>query len=140
MRAELQIPSDSKINIIISLSGKAQKELIEEVLPYLRTLGKLQEVEITSRQEPPKSSVSLLVKDVHVFIPLEGVVDLEKERARIKSQIEKGSSELKGKEARLKNKDFLGKAPCEVVEKEKARVEELKEQLIRLKRIEDELK
>ena len=140
MRAELQIPLDNKINIIISLSGKARKELMEEVLPYLKTLGKLEQVEIISQQKPSKSSVSLLIKDIHVFIPLEGLVDLEKERTRIKLQIEKGEAELKGKEVRLKNKDFLGKAPVEVVEKEKERVGELKAQLIRLKKIQDELK
>jgi valyl-tRNA synthetase len=140
MRAELQIPLDRQIDIIISSSTKADRDLIEETLPYLKTLAKLDKAEIVSAPKPPKSSVSLLLDDIHIFIPLEGVVDLDKERARIGSQIESMENELKGKEARLKNKEFVNKAPAEVVEKEKSRVSEIKEQLTKLKRIQDELR
>ncbi|MDD4907467.1 MAG: valine--tRNA ligase [Candidatus Omnitrophica bacterium] len=140
MRAELQIPLDKKISIIISSSVKADRELIEGSVPYLKTLARLDEVRVVSAQKPLKSSVSLLVGDIHVFIPLEGVVDLDKERARIKAQIQGMENELKGKEVRLKNKEFVSKAPAEVVEKERSRVDEIKEQIAKLKRIQDEIK
>ncbi len=140
MRAELQIPVDRKIDIIISSGAKADRDLVEQALPYLKTLARLENVQVVAAQKPLKSSVSLLVGDIHVFIPLEGVVDLDKESKRIGAQIESMGKELKGKEARLHNKEFTGKAPAEVVEKEKARVDELKNQLARLRKIQDELK
>ena len=140
MRAELQIPLDRKLDIVIASNAKADRDLIEETLPYLKTLARLENVQVVPTQKPLKSSVSILVSDIHVFISLEGVVDLDKERARIGSQIEGMKNELKGKEARLKNKEFVRKAPADVVEKERSRVEEIKEQMAKLKRIQDELK
>jgi valyl-tRNA synthetase len=63
----------------------------------------------------------VLKNGVRVFLPLEGVVDLEKERARLEKEIQRIQGMLKGTEAKLANENFTGRAPAEVVEKERAK-------------------
>ncbi|MFM7784047.1 MAG: hypothetical protein ACKPE6_05295, partial [Gammaproteobacteria bacterium] len=58
-------------------------------------------------------------------MPLEGLVDLGAERARLDKEQEKLAREIEKLAARLANPGFTGKAPAEVVEKERARLAEL---------------
>ena len=59
--------------------------------------------------------------DLEIFIPLENLIDFDKERARIDKEIEKIRGDLGRVEQKLNNESFIGKAPAEVIEREKAK-------------------
>ena len=61
-----------------------------------------------------------------MYVPLEGVLDLDEERARLAKEIEKIARDIEMSAKKLSNKNFLDKAPKAVVEKDTARFEELK--------------
>jgi valyl-tRNA synthetase len=72
--------------------------------------------------EKPDQAVTAVVSGVEVYLSLKGLVDIEKELARLekeKGNLEKEIARLEGK---LQNQNFLAKAPAEVVAKEKEKL------------------
>jgi len=139
LRQELEIPVQKNIELVVSTNNKENKELIELISPYIKNLARLSTLKIDKEYKHIKSSITAVIKDIHVALPLSGVVDVEKEKIKIEERIEKTQSEISAKKKTLSNKEFLKKAPPEVVDKEKERVKELNDILKRLKIIKDEL-
>jgi len=139
IRAELEIPPEKNINAVISCAQKENKHFVDEVAVHIRRLSRIDDLKITDKFEHLKSSINSVIKDIHITVPLTGIVDLEKEKIKLDERIKKAESEIKGKEKTLSNKEFLKKAPGEVVEKEKNRLNELGGILSRLKVIKDGL-
>jgi valyl-tRNA synthetase len=71
---------------------------------------------------------------------LEGIIDIGKEKAKLESKLTKIESDVKAKEKTLGNKEFIRKAPPEIVEAEKTKLAQLKETFKRIKAVRDELK
>ena len=64
-----------------------------------------------------------------VYLPLSELIDTEKERARLQKELEKTQGEIKRLDGKLSNAGFVAKAPANVVEAEKAKLEKYKETL-----------
>ena len=75
-----------------------------------------------------------LLDSVEVIIPLAGAIDLDKERARLSKEKTKLEKEIGGLERKLSNEGFLAKAPPQVVEENKTRLESAKSKLEELSR------
>ncbi|MCK9604397.1 MAG: valine--tRNA ligase [Candidatus Omnitrophica bacterium] len=139
MRLELDIPLQTEVAVIVSSSNKEIRELIEGLSEQVKNLAKLNSLEIKTKYTHIKSSFTVIMKDMHLTIPLAGLLDVEKEKEKIQARIHQAEGEIKAKEKMLGNKEFLKKAPLEVVEKEKARLLELGDILKRLEAIKNEL-
>ena len=61
------------------------------------------------------------MKDCDVYIPLEGIIDIEVEKKRLDKEVNRIEGLLKGVVKKLSNKNFVEKAPAEIIEKEKAK-------------------
>ena len=140
LRAEVEMPVDKRIDVILATADKKNCDMLNLASPYIKTLARIDNLAIENKPVRLKSTVSALVNNIHIFIPLGGVIDLEKEKAKISQQIKKAELEVETKQNVLKNKEFIKKAPNEVVEREKTRLGELKETLKKLKKISHELK
>ncbi len=79
-----------------------------------------------------KGSVNEVVGNVQIVVPLEGLVDFEKEKTRLEGNVTKLSKELEGLQKRLSNADFVARAAVEVVTESRARAAELEEQIAKL--------
>jgi valyl-tRNA synthetase len=75
---------------------------------------------LTARMEVqrPHHSASAIVQRQEIFVPLKGLIDIEVEKARLEKEITRLESMLKGVEAKLRKREFVEKAPKDVVEKE----------------------
>ena len=124
IRAEFNIPTSSKIDIIIDNN----EELYKQIIPYLNRLAKVNSTKFEKNCNHPKSAYCV-VDDTKITIPLEDLIDLNQEIARQKKKIEKLEAELKSIEGRLNNQKFVSSAPKEVVEKTIARKDELKSEI-----------
>jgi len=135
LRADYKIDPVKKLKVVIS-AGKKEK-LIEENSKVIIGLARLESLEYgrlpAEEAGKPVGSVGFVVGEVEVFVDLSGVVDLEKEKARLKSEIENLEKYLRGLEMKFGNESFVKNAPKEVVEKEKAKMEEAKNKIIKLK-------
>jgi len=82
-----------------------------------------------------KNSATLIIGEIKCVIPLEGKIDIEKEKKRIQGQIEEQKKASTGLSKRLKDKDFLQKAPKDVVEKDNERLESLTLKIQKLEQV-----
>jgi len=66
-----------------------------------------------------------VVRGHEIFLPLEGLIDVETERKRLERELDKVARDFDQSMRKLQNEDFLGKAKKDVVEREKSRLESL---------------
>jgi len=86
------------------------------------------------------AAAKAVVNGVEIFMPLAGVIDFTEEDRRLAREIEKIGKELAQAQRKLANEDFLAKAPEEVVNKEKERLQSWTEKLTKLKTHRDRIK
>ena len=82
---------------------------------------------------PPAASGSAVVGAVEVFVPLEGIIDLEVERGRLEKEVAKFEKLVKSMDGKLANEKFIANAPEDVVKKERERLVEYGDTLERLR-------
>jgi valyl-tRNA synthetase len=133
MRSEMDIPVQMNIKTIISTGNKTKRQLLNSLSSQIRNLSRLSELAVEEKYTQLKSTITTVVGDMHISIPLSGIVDVEKEKAKLDEKIKKTEQEIKLKENTLGNKNFVKKAPEEIVAKEKEKLKELKDILTRLK-------
>jgi valyl-tRNA synthetase len=121
IRGEFNLPPDLKLKVIVNCEDNLFDSIREETEWILR-LGGIEKLE-EGRKVP--NSAFFHLKGIDVYVPLEGIIDLEKEKERMKKEIAEIEGFLKKTEKQLSKKDFLKKAPLEVVEKAKENKERL---------------
>jgi valyl-tRNA synthetase len=81
-----------------------------------------------------------VVNGAEVFLPLEGLVDVDAERARLAREADRLLHDLEASKKKLHNQDFLAKAKPEVVERERQKLQQFEETLEKLKRAQEALR
>jgi len=136
-RAEYNVEQGKKISAVVVAPAGSLKDEIEAELKSLVLLARLDPdgatvVEAGSDEAKAannEDSVQLVVQDgVEIFLPLSGLIDPEKERARLTKQQGKLEVEIQKLAGRLNSKGFVDKAPLAVVDKAKAELAELENQ------------
>jgi valyl-tRNA synthetase len=133
IRAEWHIPENTFIECIFKMKNKSLKKLIEENQNYLKRLARIDNILIDEKFKELSGCASGVVDKIDFYIPLKKVIDIDKEKERIHKQIDSFTTQLKSLKVRLKNKEFLTKAPKEIVEREKEKSNELSQIIKRLK-------
>ena len=101
---------------------------MEDGKDYFKSLASASEVEIQKDKSGiPEDAVSVVIDGVELFIPLDELVDFEKEKERLEKEKKKAISEIKRVEGKLNNPGFMNKAPEKLVEEEKAKKEKFEE-------------
>jgi valyl-tRNA synthetase len=132
IRGEYKIPPRRELEAVIFSSGfKTELAVVEEHGDFIRKMAFVKEVR-TGNIERPRHSAITVHEKIQIFVPLEGIVDLEAEKARLKKEIEKTGAKLLSVSKKLKNQSFLERAPAEVVEQERSLQTNLAESLNRL--------
>jgi len=124
VRMEMNIAGGTQIPLQIIASAET-KALAERWMEALKRLARLSD--ITFASAPPKGSVQLLVRGEIAALPLAGVVDLAAERSRLEKEIAKCDADIQRVDKKLENKDFVARAPEEILELEKERRREAEE-------------
>ena len=127
LRQSLNVPAGSQIDIKIY----GDKALFEKTQAFLKRMVRVENIFITDEtiNELPPQSASCVVGDTKIVVPLAGIIDLEKEKARQNSKIEKLNKEKTSLAARIANENFVKNAPQEVIETTKERIGELSKQI-----------
>ena len=143
-RAEMDVPPSKKAKVII-VPTEDKKLAVEATKEYFITLASASMVEIAETEENiPEDAVSVVINGAKIFIPLDELVDFEKEKERLTKEKAKLEGEIKRVNGKLSNQGFLAKAPESLVNEEKAKKEKFEEMmksvLERLENIEAKLK
>ena len=133
IRADYHLHPTAEIRVIIATERENLAALFREFEPVIRQLARVSTLEVTKDLSRPKGAASAVLAGAELFVPLEGLVDVAVEIKKLSREEEKVLKELSRVEKRLTNENFLKKAPQEVVAKERARAEELRERLTRIR-------
>ena len=103
------------------LSG-ADKDVHAGLEKYAEALSRMARVESCSfADKAPKSSLQTVVGGIVYALPLAGLIDMDAEKARINSNMDKTKAEIEKIDKKLSNPNFVEKAPAAVVEEQKSR-------------------
>ncbi len=129
-RAEMNVPAGMKIPAV--LVGAAEKSLrrLESWKTEIMRMARLSDISTAS--EPPAKSAQIVLGEAIIALPLEGVIDIAAERARLEKELAAVEKEIASLKGRLANENFISKARPEVVEQTRARLAENEEKLARL--------
>ena len=137
MRAEVNAAPGKKAPATI-LVEPAFRSVFEGHPEYVERLGTVDTLTLGDiNDEAPENAMTAVVTGAKVYLPLKGLIDVEKEMKRLTKELDGAKKELSRIEGKLSNEGFLAKAPEAVVEKEKAKKEDVK---ARLTALEDQLK
>ncbi|KAA2235136.1 valine--tRNA ligase [Salinarimonas soli] len=121
-RQETNVPAGAQIPLQLVGASPATRERVERWGDVLRRLARLSDIAFT--EAAPKASVQLIVRGETAALPLEGVVDLAAETARLSKERGKLEGDVAKINAKLGNADFLARAPEEVVDEQRERRDE----------------
>ncbi|HVY86663.1 MAG TPA: valine--tRNA ligase [Caulobacterales bacterium] len=123
-RSELNVPAGVKIPLLLIGAEADAGARLERYQSLIDRMGRL-EYSTTDEAAPP-GSVTFVLDGATVALPLEGVVDFAAEAERLKKEIAKLDGEIGKTEAKLANADFMARAPEDVVEEQRERLEDAK--------------
>ncbi|MGI6514397.1 MAG: valine--tRNA ligase [Syntrophomonadales bacterium] len=125
IRNEFNIPPGMKIPVQVVTADTEKAAKIMKNQDYAENMANLKEITVGGPQEKrPLQALSAYLVDIEILVPVEGVIDVEKEIRRLKKELQATEQDIKRLESKLSNQGFISKAPAEVVEREKARQKE----------------
>lgn len=139
LRNTYRIPMAQKIAYFVRPTSAAFARMLAEDEDSMRLLLNADPLIIDAEYEPTGQTPSAVGRDGLIYMPLEGVVDVEEERQRLARQEEEILRGLNGLEKKLTNEKFLARAPSEVVKRERARQAELREKLTRVQELQKQI-
>ncbi|MBO5684885.1 MAG: valine--tRNA ligase [Akkermansia sp.] len=120
LKAEYNLATNRKVKFVL----KPALPVNDDLAARLALLAGAQTAEVNAAYEAPKGTPTALTPLGELFLPLEGLVDVEAERTRITKELEKMAKEIAKSQAKLSNASFVDRAPAAVVEQERARLVE----------------
>ncbi len=132
VRSEYDVPAGRRIAAAIS-AGEFTS-LVTNNLPIIAMLARLdsEAVEVGPDLNAPDKAATLAAGGMTVYLPLANLIDLAAERKRIQGEIDNVDKQVQRIEGMLGNPGFTSKAPAQVIEREQARLEELRERRAQL--------
>ena len=104
-------------------------ELLKPMEPYFQSMAMATSVGWGPDVKAPSTAATVNLPEVEVHVDLKDFIDVEAEKSRLTKEKERIAKSISGKEAKLSNDKFVGRAPAEIVERERVSLQELREQL-----------
>ena len=141
IKSDYGVALNKEIDATIRLPRAADglRDAIDAHRRYFEQLAGVTGLTAGPDQEKPKASASVVVGRSEVYVPLEGMIDLDQERERLRKEIAQKEDFLQGVERKLQNKQFVEKAPDDVVERERQKKRDATAELERLRANLDDL-
>ena len=135
LRADYGLQPSRKLDYIVKPNTQADAEFLEFDKESVMTLLRAESVIIDTEFEPEKMTPSGVSKFGVVYMPVEGIIDVDAEIARLSRELEKLTSDLSRITAKLENMDFVQRAPKNVVDRQRTNKQELLERSEKLSRL-----
>ncbi len=111
--------------VVLHVAGGRGADPLETLGETLLRLARVRAVERGTPAAGTVSAVAVMQDGTELFVPLEGVIDLEAERERLRRQVARLGERRRGVEAKLANANFVARAPAAVVEREREKLSSL---------------
>ena len=128
LRTELNCPPGKAVKVIFC-GEENDLAFLRAQQPYLKSLARVGVAEFLAIGNRPKGAATAVVGATEIYLPLDDLVNLDEERARLAKEVGKVADELARVQKKLSNNDFLAKAKDEVVEKERQKASQFEEKI-----------
>jgi valyl-tRNA synthetase len=139
LRVEAKLAPGRVVPVMVRADA-AQLDLLRRLEQQLKPLARIETLTLTADGARPSVAASAVVEGAEIFLPLEGLIDVGEERARLTREATKLSDELEAVKKKLRNQDFLNKARPDVVGREKTRLAQLEETMEKLRKAQESLR
>lgn len=124
IRGEVEVPPSREIAAILDCGSDESLHVLKRNEGYVMSLARLSDLAIGKSLERPADAAVQVAGDVQIVVPLKGLVNVEEEEKRLLKEIAKADKDIEFLSGKLENPDFVGRAPAQVVAKEKEKLEE----------------
>jgi valyl-tRNA synthetase len=133
VRSEMNVPPGSNADLKFKTKNKMFANNIETYADYIRQLARISNITQMKKSAPRDVAAMAVVEDVELFIPLEGLIDLELEKKRLDKEITRLETRVQELSKKLRNEQYLEKAPEIVVQQDRDKLKNFSEKLDKLK-------
>ncbi|MEW5923731.1 MAG: valine--tRNA ligase [Candidatus Zixiibacteriota bacterium] len=132
IRAEMNVPPGKRSDLYVRITDKEMGSLLDTYQDYFRSLAKIEKLHIGENIKKPRLSASGIISGAEIFVPLEGLIDIDAEKNRLEKELSNLKNQLEKLSKKLANSDFLKNAPADVVDKEKGKKVDIEERVEKL--------
>ncbi len=125
VRSELNVPPGARLSMLVRGASTATTERLARHRELIHRLARLNDTTLSEDTALPKGVVQAVVDEAVYALPVGEVIDIAQERARLERALHKLSGEIGKIDAKLANRNFIARAPEEVVEEQRERLVEL---------------
>ncbi len=133
IQSEMGVSPKKELTILAKTADKTMADDLKQHSWIYNKFLSVESIEFSPELHKPKASASALVQGTELFIPLEGLIDLDKERRRIEKEISQTEGFLKSVEKKLANQKFVENAPDDVVDRERQKKSDAESNIKKLK-------
>ncbi|MEX1257285.1 MAG: valine--tRNA ligase [Gemmatimonadota bacterium] len=133
LRKEYGVGEGARVSLVLTGVAPARRGAIESEKVRLDQLARVGQLDFA--EVPPRGAgaTAVLRDGTELFLRLDGLVDLDRERSRLREEIRRLEGQLSGTEAKLSNENFVSRAPEAVVEKEREKASTYRDQRDKLR-------
>ena len=128
LRTEMNCPPGKEVRVVFC-GADTDLAFLREQEAYLRSLARVGASEFHQAGDRPKGAATAVIGAMEIYLPLDDLVNLDDERARLAKEVGKVEDELARVQKKLANGDFLAKAKTEVVHKEREKATQFEEKI-----------
>jgi valyl-tRNA synthetase len=122
IRAEMNVPISRKAKVIFVAADSENRSILAEGRSFFERLAGVSEISVqTGKEGIPADAVTSIIEGAEIYIPLDDLIDIEKEIERLEKEKAGLEKELERVNGKLSNEGFIAKAPAKVVEEERAK-------------------
>jgi valyl-tRNA synthetase len=119
-RSDMNVPAGAKILLLVKDASVQTKTRLQNYDEILRRMARLEKIELAGKTLP-KGALQTVVDEATLIMPIADIIDLDKERQRLKKEIDRLKGDIEKIEQKLGNSQFVDNAPQEVVDEHRAR-------------------
>lgn len=121
IRAEVNTPMSKQVKLFIKAKDENIQSQLEKNRAYVERFCNPSELVISTDVSLDEKAMTAVVTGAELILPLEGLINIEEEIARLKKEYDKLNKEVERVQKKLNNQGFIAKAPAKVVEEERAK-------------------
>jgi len=133
VRGEMNLNPGLNLDLLIRTKHNHEVETLKYNTKYINSLARANLIKSGSTVKKPRVSISSVCDEMDIFIPLEGKINFTEEKKRVEKELKKIEKDIIVLDKKLSNKNFIDKAPSEVIEKDSQRKKFLSEKQARLR-------
>jgi valyl-tRNA synthetase len=132
IRGEMNLSPGLKLNVLLKTQDESVRQILDHCADSIRDLGRIEDFQYGPEITKPKGSASSVVLGMDLIVPLAGLIDFAEEKKRVEKELAKIQKDWDALDKKLANKNFIDRAPADVVAKDKQWKADLEEKKARL--------